>query len=107
VEWNQTAADYPRDQCIHQLFENQVARTPEAVAIVFDDSQVTYGELNELANRLAHHLQKLEVRPETLVGLYLEQSVEMVVGLLGILKAGCAYVPLDPATQPRTGRVSR
>jgi amino acid adenylation domain-containing protein len=78
------------------LFENQVARTPEAVAIVFDDSQVTYWELNELANRLAHHLQKLEVRPETLVGLYLEQSVEMVVGLLGILKAGCAYVPLDP-----------
>lgn len=96
LEWNQTAADYPGDTCIHLLFEDQVALTPENVAVVFADNQVTYWELNRRANRLAHHLQKLGVGPETLVGLYMERSIEMVVGLLGILKAGGAYVPLDP-----------
>ena len=97
MEWNDTAADYPQDRCIHQLFEEQVARTPEAVAVVFEDEQLTYGELNARANRLAHHLRGCGVGPEVLVGLCLERSPEMVVGLLGILKAGGAYVPLDPA----------
>jgi amino acid adenylation domain-containing protein len=96
VEWNETRSDYPRDQCIHQLFEAQVQRTPEAVAVVFQDQQLTYRELNAKANQLAHHLQKLGVGPEVLVGICVERSVEMVVGLLAILKAGGAYVPLDP-----------
>ena len=97
VEWNDTAADYPQDQCIHQLFEAQVEQTPEAVAVVFAHEQVTYRELNRRANQLAHHLRALGVGPEVLVGLCVERSLEMVVGLLGILKAGGAYVPLDPA----------
>ena len=96
VEWNDTAADYPRDQCIHQLFEAQAARTPKAVAVVFEDRQLTYAELNARANQLAHHLRELGVGPEVRVGLCVERSLEMVVGLLGILKAGGAYVPLDP-----------
>lgn len=100
VEWNDTAADYPIDVCIHQLFEAQVERTPDAVALVYEDTQLTYRELNRRANQLAHHLQQLGVKPETLVGLYLERSLEMIVGLLGILKAGGAYVPLDPAYPP-------
>jgi amino acid adenylation domain-containing protein len=97
VEWNNTAADYPHDQSLHQLFEAQVARTPEAVALVWGQQELTYGELNRRANQVAHHLRTLGVGQETLVGLCLERSVEMVVGLLGILKAGGAYVPLDPA----------
>ncbi|MFP4099127.1 amino acid adenylation domain-containing protein [Coleofasciculus sp.] len=96
VEWNTTQADYPKHLCIHQLFETQVERTPDAIAIVFEDQQLTYRELNTKANQLAHHLQKLGVSPEVLVGLCVERSLEMVVGLLGILKAGGAYVPLDP-----------
>ena len=96
VEWNDTAADYPQGQCIHQLFEAQVEQTPEAVAVVFAHEQVTYRELNRRANQLAHHLRALGVGPEVLVGLCVERSLEMVVGLLGILKAGGAYVPLDP-----------
>ena len=96
VEWNDTAADYPRDRCIHELFEAQVARTPEAVAVVFEDRQLTYGELNARANQLAHHLIALGVGPEVLVGICMERSLELIVGLLGILKAGGAYVPLDP-----------
>ena len=79
-----------------ELFEAQAARTPEAVALVYDDQQLTYGELNARANRLAHHLIGLGVGPEVLVGLCLERSAEMVVALLGILKAGGAYLPLDP-----------
>jgi amino acid adenylation domain-containing protein len=94
-EWNQTAADYPRATCIHQLFEAQVARTPDAVAMVFEDCHVTYRELNWRANRLAHHLQKSGVGPEVPVGLCIDRSIGMVVGLLGILKAGGTYVPLD------------
>ena len=96
VEWNDTRREYPRDKCVHQLFEEQVARTPEAVAVVFEDQQLTYRELNARSNQLAHYLRDLGVGPEMLVGICLERSLEMVVGLLGILKAGGAYVPLDP-----------
>ncbi len=96
-EWNKTKAEYPRDKCIQQLFEEQVERVPEAVAVVFEGEQLTYRELNHRANRLAHHLQKLGVGPDVLVGICMERSLEMIVGLLGILKAGGAYVPLDPA----------
>jgi amino acid adenylation domain-containing protein len=95
VHWNDTASEYPHEKCIHQVFEEQVERTPEAVAVLYNDQKVTYKELNERANRLAHHLQRLGVGPETLVGICVERSVEMVVGLLGILKAGGAYVPID------------
>jgi amino acid adenylation domain-containing protein/non-ribosomal peptide synthase protein (TIGR01720 family) len=97
VEWNDTPAEYPFDKCIHQLFESQVERTPDAVAVVFDMQQLTYQELNAQANQLAHHLQALGIEPEVLVGICVERSLEMVVALLGILKAGGAYVPLDPA----------
>ncbi|MHC5727350.1 MAG: non-ribosomal peptide synthetase, partial [Nostoc sp.] len=96
VEWNNTETDYPRQGCIHQLFEAQVESTPNAVALVFAGQQLTYQQLNERANQLAHHLQSLGVGPEVMVGLCAERSLEMVVGLLGILKAGGAYVPLDP-----------
>ncbi|MFQ5852889.1 MAG: condensation domain-containing protein, partial [Candidatus Binatia bacterium] len=96
VEWNRTTIAYPKDQCIHQLLEAQVERTPDAVVVVFEDKQLTYRELNCRANQLAHHLRTLGVGPEVLVGLCMERSPEMVVGLLGILKAGGAYVPLDP-----------
>jgi len=97
VEWNDTFADYPQNKCIHHLFEAQVERTPDGVAVVFEDKQLTYCELNRRANQLAHYLQALGIEPEVLVGLCVERSLEMVVGLLGILKAGAAYVPLDPA----------
>ena len=96
VEWNDTAIEYPTDKCIHQLFESQVERTPDAVAVVYENQQLTYLQLNQRANQLAHHLLFLGVGPEVLVGICVERSVEMVVGLLGILKAGGAYVPLDP-----------
>ena len=96
VEWNNTQVDYPKDKCIHQLFEEQVERTPDAVAVVFEERKLTYHELNCQANQLAHYLQTLGVKPEVLVGICVERSLEMVVGLLGILKAGGAYVPLDP-----------
>ncbi len=96
VEWNATQTEYPMDRCVHQLFEAQVERTPDAVAAIFEDTQLTYRELNQLANQLAHQLQQLSVGPEVLVGICMERSLEMVVGILGILKAGGAYVPLDP-----------
>ena len=97
VEWNNTQTDYPNNTCIHQLFEAQVERTPNAIAVIFENEQLTYQQLNHRANQLAHHLQKLGVKPEVLVGICVERSLEMVVGLLAILKAGGAYVPLDPA----------
>ncbi|MBD2128005.1 non-ribosomal peptide synthetase [Microcoleus sp. ZQ-A2] len=100
LEWNNTHSEYPQDQCIHQLFAAQVERTPDAVAVVFEDEHLTYRQLNERANQLAHYLQQLGVWPEVLVGICVERSLEMVVGLLGILKAGGAYVPLDPAYPP-------
>src|SRR6185369_16646552 len=94
VEWNQT--EFSREWCIHELFEAQVERTPEAVALVFGGKQLTYAELNKRANQLAHHLQSLGVGAETLVGLCVQRSVEMIVGVIAILKAGGAYVSLDP-----------
>ncbi|MEQ8464529.1 non-ribosomal peptide synthase/polyketide synthase [Coleofasciculus sp. E1-EBD-02] len=96
VDWNQTQTDYPQSKCIHQLFEEQVARSPKAVAVVFEQEQLTYEQLNCRANQLAHYLRSQGVRPDVLVGLCVERSLSMVVGLLGILKAGGAYVPLDP-----------
>ncbi|MBW4632889.1 MAG: amino acid adenylation domain-containing protein [Iphinoe sp. HA4291-MV1] len=96
-EWNDTQVEYPTDKCIHQLFEQQVERTPDAVAVVFENQQLTYQQLNARANQLAHYLKTLGVEPEILVGICVERSLEMIVGLLGILKAGGAYVPLDPA----------
>jgi amino acid adenylation domain-containing protein len=108
VEWNGTRTDYPKDKCLHQLFEEQVRRTPEAIAVVFEAGQLrdhastgeavlTYGELNRRANQLANHLRALGVGPEVLVAICVERSLEMVIGLLGILKAGGGFVPLDPA----------
>ncbi|MEH2337088.1 amino acid adenylation domain-containing protein [Nostoc sp.] len=96
VEWNNTQVNYPIDKCIHQLFEEQVQRTPDAVAVVFEDQQLTYHQLNCRANQLAHYLKSLGVAADVLVGLCVERSLEMIVGLLGILKAGGAYLPLDP-----------
>ncbi|MDJ0580941.1 amino acid adenylation domain-containing protein [Crocosphaera sp.] len=96
VEWNDTAVDYPKNKCIHQLFEEQVKKKPDAVAVVYKEEELTYQELNQKANQLAHYLQKLGVKPDTLVGICIERSVEMLIGLLGILKAGGAYVPIDP-----------
>ncbi|NEP32739.1 non-ribosomal peptide synthetase [Moorena sp. SIO3B2] len=97
VDWNQTQADYSINGCIHHLFEAQVQNSPEAVAVSFAGQHLTYGELNAKANQLARHLQTLGVKPETLVGLCIDRSLDLIVGLLGILKAGAAYVPLDPA----------
>src|SRR5204862_613382 len=85
---------------IHHLFEAQVERTPDAVALVFGDQELTYRELNQRANKVAHYLQGLGIGPEELVGIFMQRSIEMVVALLGVLKAGGAYVPLDPAYPP-------
>ncbi|WP_414620772.1 amino acid adenylation domain-containing protein [Calothrix sp. CCY 0018] len=95
-EWNNTEVEYPQLQCIHELFEAQVEKTPDAVAIVFENQQLTYEELNARANQLAHYLRSLGVKPEVLVGICVERSLDMVIGLLAILKTGSAYVPLDP-----------
>ena len=100
VEWNRTEAGYPRDKTIHELFEAQAARTPDAVAVVSGDQSLTYRALDGGANQVAHHLRKLGVQPETLVGTCLDRSLGTMVGLLGVLKAGGAYVPLDP-TYPK------
>src|SRR6185312_14573078 len=97
VEWNATAADYPRDRCLHEWISAQAARTPEAVAVTFGDESLTYGELEADAVSLAAELRRLGVEPETRVGICVERSLEMMVGLLAILKAGGAYVPLDPS----------
>uniref|UniRef100_UPI00385789DB amino acid adenylation domain-containing protein n=1 Tax=Rhizobium ruizarguesonis TaxID=2081791 RepID=UPI00385789DB len=96
-ELNRTEADYPSDLCVHELFEAQVRRAPDAVALVFEEQSISYGALNADANRLAHHLIELGVRPDQPVAICVERSPAMVVGLLAILKAGGAYVPLDPA----------
>jgi amino acid adenylation domain-containing protein len=97
VEWNSTQMDYPRDRCVHELFEAQAARTPNATAVVFGNERLTYAELDRRASHLANHLIRLGASPDGLVAICVERSLEMVVGLLGILKAGSAYVPLDPA----------
>lgn len=96
AEWNNGQVDYPRDRCVHGLIEAQAERTPEATAVLCEGERLTYQELNARANQLAHHLRKLGVGAEVLVGVCMERSVMMMVALLGILKAGGAYVPLDP-----------
>ncbi len=96
VEWNQTTKAGPGGKCIHELFEAQAAAAPDAVALVCEDRQLSYSELSQRANQLAHHLKKRGVGPDVLVGICVERSVEMIIGLLGILKAGGAYLPLDP-----------
>ncbi|HLL48541.1 MAG TPA: amino acid adenylation domain-containing protein, partial [Longimicrobiaceae bacterium] len=95
--WSRTAAEHITDRCIHQLVEAQAARTPGAVAVVFDGAELTYSELDARANQLAHHLRDLGVGPDIRVGLCLERGVDAIVGLLAVLKAGGAYVPLDPS----------
>jgi natural product biosynthesis luciferase-like monooxygenase protein len=94
--WNDTQVDFPREACIHELFEAQAARTPDAVAVVFEDRALSYRELSRRSSQLAGHLQGLGIGPDGLVGIYLNRSVEMAVAVLGVLKAGGAYVPLDP-----------
>jgi len=94
--WNQTVTAYERDQCVHEIFEAQAAKTPDSVALVFEKRQMTYGELERRANQLAEELQRRGAGPDVLVGLCVERSFEMIVGMLAILKAGGAYVPLDP-----------
>lgn len=95
--WNDTRCDYERQTCVHQFFEAQVRRTPEATAVVFEGEMLTYAELNARANRVGHRLQGMGVKPGTLVGLYTQRSLDLLVGALAIQKAGGAYVPLDPA----------
>ncbi|MEW5929981.1 MAG: condensation domain-containing protein, partial [Gemmatimonadota bacterium] len=95
--WNATEAEYPRESCVHALFEAQVERTPHAVAVVHEDRSLTYAELNARANRLAHHLRALGVGPDAHVAILMPRSIELVVSELAILKAGAAYVPIDPS----------
>ncbi|HKV95864.1 MAG TPA: amino acid adenylation domain-containing protein, partial [Gammaproteobacteria bacterium] len=96
-EWNDTEREYPRDKCVHELFEEQVRRSPEATAVVFEEASLSYRELNRQANRLAHYLRELGVKPDERVAICVERGLEMIVGLLAVLKAGGGYVPLDPA----------
>ena len=93
VEWNQTTAEHPSERRIHELFEDQVKRTPDAVAIIFGNEQLSYRELNGRANRLAHHLIERGVKPESFVGVMLDRSIDMIVAILATLKAGAAYLP--------------
>jgi amino acid adenylation domain-containing protein len=95
--WNDTRTSYPADKCIHELFEEQVRKSPNTVAVVYEDNQLSYGELNRRANRLAHYLRELGVQPDTRVAICVDRSFEMIVAVLAVLKAGGAYVPLDPA----------
>ncbi|MDE5124301.1 MAG: condensation domain-containing protein, partial [Trichodesmium sp. St19_bin1] len=98
-EWNNTKTDYPTDKCIHQLFENVVEKSSDAVALIFKDQQLTYAQLNEKANQLAHYLLTLGISPETPVGIYIDPTMERIVALLAILKAGGAYLAIDPTDQ--------
>jgi len=100
IEWNDTKRNYPQNQCIHQLFEQQVEHTPDAIALIFGNQKLTYRELNERANKVAHYLKTLGIKPDVLVGICMERSLEMVIGILAIIKSGGAYVPLDP-TYPK------
>lgn len=97
IAWDSTDAPYPDCHCIHQLFESQVEQNPNDMAVIFENQSLTYYALDITANQLAHYLQSLGVKPETIVGIYIERSLEMIVGLLAILKAGGAYLPLDPS----------
>lgn len=101
ASWNATARPYDRNALIHQLFEVQVDRTPDGVALVFEDQKITYQELNRKANRLAHYLQSIGVGPESMVGICMPRSLDLVIGLMAILKAGGAYIPLDPTYPPQ------
>jgi len=101
VDWNATERDYPAQKCIHQLFEDQARRSPQAVALIVDGRQLTYRALNRHANRLAHYIRNLGLGPDDLVAICMDRSLDMVIGLLGILKAGAAYVPLDPGYPKR------
>jgi amino acid adenylation domain-containing protein len=96
IEWNNTKVDYNLDLCLHEIFEAQAQKTPDAIAVSFEGTDLTYQELNQRANQLAHHLVKLGVGPEMLVGVCMERSIDLVIALYGILKAGGAYVPIDP-----------
>ncbi len=96
VEWNATHSEFESDHCVHQLFERQAMATPDAIAVVFGNEEISYSELNERANKLAHHLIELGVGPDQMVGVNVERSVELMVAVMGVLKAGGAYVPLDP-----------
>lgn len=96
-DWNATSRPFRGDQCIHQMFEEQVERTPDAVAVVFEDTELAYRELNDRANQLAHYLRDLGIGPDVFVGILLERSIEMMVSVLAVMKAGGAYLALDPA----------
>jgi amino acid adenylation domain-containing protein len=98
--WNDTAAEYPKDKCVHELFEEHVVNSPDQIALVFGDRRMTYRELNERANQIAHYLRRLHIIPNTPVGIFQNRSLEQVISVLGILKAGGAYVPYDP-TYPK------
>ncbi len=98
LEWSGTRTDYPRDTCIHELFEEQVKKQPDALALVLEERHLTYEDLNIRANQLAHRLSRLGVGPDVPVGVCLERSFDLIIALLGILKAGGAYLPLDPAS---------
>jgi amino acid adenylation domain-containing protein len=100
IEWNQAPVEYKPEKCIHQLVEAQVARTPNAVAVVCEGQSLTYGELNRRSNQLAHYLRTRGIGRETLVAMCMERSLDMIVGILGILKAGGAYLPLDLSYPP-------
>src|SRR5258708_3650530 len=97
---NATRDDFPSERCLHRLFEEQVERTPEAVAAIYEDEHLTYEELNPRANVLAHRLQELGAGPEVCIGVCVERSLKTLVALLAIFKAGGVYVPLDPAYPP-------
>ncbi len=97
VDWNDTTVEYPADTGVHILFEQQATRTPSRIAATSGKTQITYADLNARANQLAHHLQKLGVKPESMVGVHVERSLDMLVALFAVLKAGAAYVPMDPA----------
>lgn len=97
VDWNATSTDFPHTQCVHELFEEQVSQTPEAIAAVYKEQSYTYEQLNRKANQLAHYLRSLGINPETMVALCTGRSLDMIVGILGILKAGGAYIPVDPS----------
>ncbi|HET6851468.1 MAG TPA: amino acid adenylation domain-containing protein, partial [Pyrinomonadaceae bacterium] len=97
LEWSETPSAYPRDKSVSELFEEQVKRTPDAIAVTYEDQQLTYAQLNERSNKLAHYLLARGVKTESVVGILMDRSVEVVIALLGTLKAGAAYLPLDPA----------
>ena len=96
IDWNNTTVDYPQDKCIHQLFEEQVIQTPDNIAIVFEEEKLTYKQLNEKANQLANYLVKQGVKSEILVGICCDRSLQMIIAILAVLKAGGCYMPIDP-----------